>query len=130
MQRSTTHIPSTAADQEWQSNVAKPLAPEEIRPGEFVALLHEICELPSFLWCNDSAVLPANEPVRMRLVPEFGGMPLKVQAVCLPYVLVTLPRGSKQTLDVRRSQLARLSGPYGKAAWKAHKRSRGKKRRN
>ena len=129
MQRSTTHIPSTAADQDWQSNVAKPLAPEEIRPGELVALLYQICELPSFLWCSDSGMLPADEPVRLRLVPECGGLPLKVKAVCLPYVLVALPRGGKQTLDVRQSQLARLSGPYGKAAWKAHKKSRGKKRR-
>jgi len=38
--------------------VAKQLAPEVIRAGHFVALLHLIGEYPSGLWCGDVSLLP------------------------------------------------------------------------
>jgi hypothetical protein len=104
--------------------LAKSLAPEEIRPGDFVAVLHVTCELPSFLWCADALTLPCHEPVRIRFVPTSESVPLKVKQVCLPYVLVKSPSGHSRTLDVRRYRLARLPQRYAQAAWKAHKRAR------
>jgi hypothetical protein len=118
---------------ELQSTLAKALAPEEIRPGDFVAVLHVVYELPSFLWCVDASTLPVHEPVRLQLVPERGGTPLEVKAVCLPFVLVRLPAGQEQTIDVRQHRLARLDRTFALAACKAHKKGgskrKGKRRR-
>jgi hypothetical protein len=110
------------------STLAKSLAPEEIRPGDFVAILHVVCELPSFLWCADASTLPLGEPVRVQFAPEHGGVPLKVKSVCLPFVLVKSPFGDTRSLDVRRYRLARLDKSYATTAWKAHKTARSRRK--
>ncbi len=99
-------------------SLAKPLAPEEIRLGDFVSPLHVFYDLPSFFWCNDAATQPREQLVRLCYLPESGGVPLKVISVCLPFVLVKQPSGSRQTLDIRKVRLARLDAKYAKAAWK------------
>jgi hypothetical protein len=106
-----------------EATLAKALAPEEIRPGEFVTPLHVIAELPSFFWCGDGWTLPHDEPVRIRFTPTSDGLPLKVKSVCLPFVLVKQASGGRQTLDLRKCQLARLDRRYAKRAWKAYKKA-------
>ena len=101
--------------------LAKALAPEDVRAGDFVSVLDEICELPSFFWHESGSLAPRDELVRIRCTPTSEAVPLKVKGVCLPYVLVKLPCGSKRTLDVRKSRLARLDRHYARAAWKAYK---------
>lgn len=103
------------------STLARALAPEDIRPGDYVALLHETYELPSFYWCADAALLPVERPVRIRCVPREDQAPLRVKHVCLPFVLVKSPQGVCRTLDLRLRHLARLDSAYGRAAWKAYK---------
>lgn len=101
--------------------LAKPLAPEEVRVGDYVSLLHVYYDLPSFFWCCDSAMQSREELVRLRYLPETGGVPLRVKSVCLPFVLVKHPAGGRRTLDVRRVRLARLDRDYATAAWKVCK---------
>ena len=60
------------------STLAKPLAPEDVRAGNFVTLLHVTYELPSYLWSAESFQLPHDQPVRIQLIPEESGAPLKV----------------------------------------------------
>ena len=103
--------------------MAKPLAPEDVRVGDFVAVLHKTYELPSFLWNAESFRVPLDEPVRLRLIPDGGGEPLKVRAVCLPFVFVKDPGGSHRTLDLRIAHLARLHQDFAKIVWKAQKKS-------
>ena len=101
--------------------LAKPLAPEEVRVGDYISILHVTYELPSFLWCEDSFALPRDQPVRLQLLSDEGGLPLKVCSVCLPFVLVKDHAGKPRTLDVRKHRLARLHRNYAKAVWKARK---------
>jgi hypothetical protein len=115
--------PRSRSPAKWSSTLAKPLAPEEIRERDFVAILYVVAELPSFLWCADTSMLPADEPVRIRLTAGCGGIPLRVRSVCLPFVLVRTPHGDQQTIDVRTCQLARLAPRFARKAWKAHGRS-------
>jgi hypothetical protein len=102
-------------------SLAKPLAPEEIRIGDFVSPLHVFYDFPSFLWCGDSAIQRREETVRICYLPESGGVPLKVKSVCLPFVLVKKADGTQQTLDIRKVRLARLNLRFAKAAWKLRK---------
>ncbi|TWU29279.1 hypothetical protein [Bythopirellula polymerisocia] len=107
-------------------SLAKPLAPEEIRAGDYVSLLHVFYDVPSFFWCSDAVTQRREELVRLCYIPESGGVPLKVKAVCLPFVLVKHPMGGKRTLDVRKVRLARLDREYAAAAWKMRKQDQGK----
>jgi hypothetical protein len=105
------------------STLAKPLAPEEIRCGDYVTPLEEIAEWPSFFWCDELYQQSREQPIRIRMRPSWGGVPLRVVQVCLPFVLVKQPCGSGRTLDVRKVRIARLAKRYARAAWKSFKKS-------
>jgi len=114
-----------------RSTLARALAPEDVRLGDFVALLDEIFELPSYWWCVDSSLHPRDQLVRIRMIPTQENVPLKVKSVCLPFVLAKNPAGDKRTLDLRRCRLARLDRTYAASAWSAYKQQlRSKKKRS
>lgn len=98
---------------------SRSLAPEDLKRGDFVTILHEVVELPSFFWHADPQILRPDEPVRLLHHPADGGTPLKVRAVCLPFVFVKNPTGEQRVLDVRRHRLVRLSDKYARTVWKA-----------
>ncbi len=77
-------------------DLATTLAPEDIRTGAYVAIARLCVEYPSFLWCDGVPSLAADEPVRIEWLPPSGGMPLRVEAVCLPFVLVRSPDGERR----------------------------------
>ena len=110
------------------SRLAKALAPEEIRAGDFVTPLHVVAEVPSYFWCDEAWDRPRDEPVRIRFTPTSDGLPLKVKSVCLPFVLVKHASGAKLTIDVRTCQLARLDARFGKLAWKGYRKTRAGKK--
>lgn len=115
------------------TSLAKVLAPEDIHVGDYLAVLNVVYEWPSFFWCSDSALEDRKKPVRIEFTPERGGIPLKVKAVCLPFVMVSDPNGNHLPLDVRQHRVAKLATDYGKESWAAlkstGKRSRKKRRR-
>ena len=98
--------------------IARSVAAEDLCAGDFVAILNEIYEYPSYLWQSDSFALPPHEPVRVQWQAVEKGLPLKIVDVCLPFVLVKRPCGQHQTLDVRRCQFVRLQRRYAKRVCK------------
>lgn len=97
-----------------ESTLAASVAGEDLRIGEYVAVLNEIHEFPSFFWGCDATTLSPHEVVRLRCAARDAGMPLRVEAVCLPFVLLRTPTGECRTLDVRMAQLVRLDEGYAK----------------
>ena len=104
------------------------IAPEDLRCGDFVAILSVIHEYPSFLWCCDSGMVPREEPVRMSYIWADGGVPLKIKAVCLPFVFVKDPAGNYRNLDTRLCRLVRLSPGYAKKVRKTLRKKRGRQK--
>lgn len=104
-------------------SLAATLAPEDFQPGAMVAILNEIGEYPSFFWCADASTLPPDEPVRIRWRAGDGGRPLKVVAVCLPFVCLEDPCGGVRTIDVRTTECVRLHRDYARFVWKKLRRS-------
>lgn len=98
------------------------LAPEEIRRGDFVTPLFVVSEWPSWFWCDDDALHPRDELVRIRSTPSDEATPLEVTAVCLPFVLVETPQGEGKTLDIRRVRLARLDRRFARKSRRAFRR--------
>lgn len=99
-----------------QTFLARPIAPEDIRPGAYIAVLKVTIEvIPQN--CVDAARRGPCALKRFSMLPWDQAGPLKVKGVCLPFVLVKTPSGDVQTLDVRRLQLARLPKRYARAAY-------------
>jgi hypothetical protein len=112
--------------------VARPLAPEDIAPGQHVVVLRHryeymrVCMFEAFV-----------EPklIRWEQLPpkDKAGQPLLVLAVSVPFVVVQEASGKPRTLDIRQTPLAQVSDAYAKAlmkARKAHRRGKTKRARN
>ena len=94
-----------------EMEVARAVAPEDIRPGDYVSVLHVIAEMPSWLWDND---LRNTQMVRFAHLPRGQSAPAEVLDVCLPYLLVKTARGKRRLVDVRKYRLARVSEEFGR----------------
>lgn len=101
-----------------ETTVASTLAGEDVARGDFVALLNSVCELPSYLWNSCDALLPADELVRLKFIPSEAGTPLKVFAICLPFIYATTAEGMTETIDLRQSQIVRLDRASAKKVWR------------
>ena len=109
------------------TTVAARIAGEDIAKGDFVTILSEIIELPSFLWSCSSISLPIDEPVRTRYLPGAAGEPHKIVAVCLPFVYAKRPKGELIAFDTRQQQLVRLDPDSGRSLWKQMRKAAKKK---
>jgi hypothetical protein len=105
-----------------RTDLAASVAPEDLRCGDFVALLSVVHEFPSFFWSCGSGALACDRPVRVECTGTEDGAPLRIEAICLPFVFVKDAAGKYRTLDVRLCRLARLSADYGRKVWKALRR--------
>jgi hypothetical protein len=99
------------------------LAPEDLCANEYVAVLGCRAEYPSFFWWGDSPGLVPDEPVRIEWSYLSENIPLRIEAICLPFVFVKSPKGKYQTLDICQHRLARLDHRFAKAAWRRLKQS-------
>ncbi len=97
---------------------AATVAGEDLACGEYVSLLSETVDFPSFLWDSCGAGLSPHELVRLKVIPANAGHPLKVIAICLPFVYAKMPGGEMATIDTRRTQLVRLNRRCAKVIWK------------
>lgn len=114
---------STTDETASLTHVAARIAGEDLQPGDFVTALTEIVELPSFLWCCDTAATSKDELVRLRYLPFEAGEPFKVIAICLPFVYTKRSNGKLKTFDTRRQQLVRLDKGSGKKIWQRMQRN-------
>lgn len=109
--------------------VAVTVAAEDLRVGDDVAILHQVHEVPTFLWnCSDVSAT-SDGLVRIRTMGCGGGTPLRVAAICLPFVFLKRPDGRPKQVDVRRVQLVRLDRSYARLVRKALREQRAKQRR-
>jgi hypothetical protein len=109
---------------DFETGLAATVAPEDLRCGDFVAVLSVIHEYPSFFWCCDSEMLARKEPVRVQYTNANGATLLKIKRLCLPFVFVKEPAGTYRTMDIRHCQLVRLSRKYARGVWKTMRRKK------
>jgi hypothetical protein len=105
----------TSTESQSTTTVAATVAGEDVRCGDYVTVLNATCEVPSYMW--DQAMLPAGELVRLKIIPCEAGVPLKVFAVCLPFLYAKNASGELKTLDLRRQQIVRLDRTCAKKVW-------------
>ncbi len=97
------------------ASLAATVAGDDLGVGQYVALLSEVKEYLSIFWddCAGSGLSP-RETVRIPFMPTSAGEPLKIEAICLPFVFVRTPSGDHRSLDIRMVRLARLDAAYAK----------------
>eukprot|EP00752_Nemacystus_decipiens_P016871 g15103.t1 len=107
-------------------------SPEDIQIGDYVVKTHRRYQLVP---CDLSRPLDGEvvEPIILYGWPYDAGEPLKVLAVCLPFVMTKTAYGSREAIDTRQDVLMKVSKSYGKSARpkpdKKKKKGKGKKRK-
>lgn len=94
---------------------ARPVAAEDLRVGDGVAVAHTTLQV---LAREDPPPGENNRVLKATYIPHDAGDPLRVQAVCLPFVLAVNVAKQHLTLDVRREHLVRLDPAYTRRAFK------------
>lgn len=102
------------ANADHDTTLAKPLAPEDVRPGDYVAVLDQEYQYPAIVWFYEPPMGREQEVIRVRVRPSETSGPLRVIDACLPFVFVKPPKGEGQTLDVRAVRLALLDRDYAR----------------
>lgn len=99
------------------SILASPIAPEDIRVGDYVALMNETNQI--VLRNCDGDSFPQSSPrlsvVSVRTVADFPRV-LRVLGLALPFVLVEDAHGDRSLVTVRLNELARLPAGVGELA--------------
>lgn len=109
----------TRVDTKAPALAAKPVAPEDLQKGDYVAVTHVTLEYVAY-WCEETWQ-HASPVRRARVKPKGAGRPYKVLRVCVPFVLVRDPLGKHHTLDLRRHEVARLDRAYARKAFECLK---------
>lgn len=101
--------------------VARTVYPEDLSVGDSVVLSHVTVEYASFNWCGaDLTVRPPEEPIVITYQPFWDKHePMKVKAVCLPFVLCKTVEKKHCVLDLRQVKVARVDRGFAKAVSKA-----------
>jgi hypothetical protein len=97
-----------------ETSLAASVAAEDLCAGQDVAVLNETFEFPSFLWECDSSTTSRQDVVRIQCAARESGIPLRIRAVCLPFVFATDPSGARRAIDIRLAQLVRLDAEYAR----------------
>lgn len=99
---------------EIEVQTVRAVAPEDVREGDVVVVLHEIDQILGRVSGSGevAGTLPEFKVVRARSMPNFL-RPLRVIAVALPVVLVEDTDGDESLVDVRLKELGRLPAALG-----------------
>jgi len=98
-----------------QVKVARQVRPDDIRVGDYVAVLCETYEWPVFFCGTDFG--PTSQ--RATMIPNATEDPVRIEAVCVPFVFVVDPGGERRVIDMRRVRLARVAKRFGRAVFEA-----------
>ncbi len=92
-------------------SVSRQLRPDDIRVGDYVAVLNV-----SYEWAGFSCMDPTGNPgqvQRATLIPNKTSPPVRIEAVCVPFLFVVDVKGKRHMVDMRRVKLARVSRRFG-----------------
>jgi hypothetical protein len=96
---------------ENQSNLCRRVPPEDLHPGMFIVVLSVMHEMLAPGSMDDPA-LRTPRMLRIACTSCADGEPVRVLAVCLPFVQAEDARGELRTLDIRQHQLGAVAEGY------------------
>ncbi|MFG0260719.1 MAG: hypothetical protein ACF8LK_10250 [Phycisphaerales bacterium JB041] len=94
--------------------VVRQVRADDVRVGDYVVVMHESYD---FMACGFGA---DNVRVqRVTVLPNSTEAPVRIEAVCVPFLMVRSARGECSMIDMRRVQLATVAGRFGRAVFAA-----------
>ena len=102
---------------QYAVKTVRPVAPEDLRPGMYLTVMRETLEFVPMM-----AFVDPNAEATVRSVTVdacAAGEPVRVEEVCLPFVLVTDKRGASRVLDLRCVHVARVAKRFARAVFDA-----------
>ncbi len=105
------------------------IAADDVSVGDFVVVMNVTLQYPSFLWCHEPVAFSRPEMIPLNWMPTDGGKPLKVIAICIPFLLVKKVDGTRETLDLRQCRIARISPEFAEKIRKAHAKNKMRRQR-
>jgi hypothetical protein len=92
---------------------AKPVAPEDIRPGQYVIITHMVFEGLPHTYLQEP---PGTRPIELLRVAFMSQhcTPMRVVDVCLPVIVIKAWDGEQNVIDARRVRLARVPLRFGR----------------
>jgi len=110
-----------------ENTLARSLAPEDIKVGTYVMVLHQQRQI---MMAKCSAI---GEPeviiVPVVIRPSWSELPAKVLAVSLPYIVVGRPETKTEIIDTCSDRLAKVPKAFAKVAIKPHMPKKDKKKK-
>jgi hypothetical protein len=98
--------------------LATGVAGEDVLEGDFVTITQRTIAVPAYFWDSSDSWLRTEQLVRLRLIPHDAGLPVKVIAICLPFVYARRPNRTIQVIDLRREEISKLEADRGKRIWR------------
>ena len=86
-------------------SVSQKVHPEDIQPGDDVAVSEVMYQYPSYPWQSCGATLQPTDPVNVTFLPPADTEPMVVCSVCLPFVLCKPARLGTEFLTYDRYSL-------------------------
>lgn len=108
----------TTSEALMQPSLAQCVAGEDLQLGEFISMLTTTTEFLSHLWDRCDRSLAPEDVVRVKYIPPRAGHPLKIAAICLPFIYVQDVNKKVEILDLRMTQVVRLNRECAKEVWK------------
>ena len=99
--------------------MARLIAPEDIVRGQYLVIMGEIEEIEPF-FCTSDLLEKQSLPIRYERMCGYIE-PIRVLAVCVPFILIRYVTGQVRSLDCRQTRFARVDAAYGQLVWRAHR---------
>jgi hypothetical protein len=101
-------------------NMARAVAPEDIRPGCYVTILKKVDEWVRWTDCISGESWKGSAPsvARVLITPDEEPSVMKVEEICLPLIFVRTSKMRCRLIDVRTVRLAAVSESFGRKVFK------------
>lgn len=97
--------------------------PEDLSVGDHIVLSEVSYQYATFNWCGaDMSIRSPEEPIEITYYPSWDKHePMKVKAVCLPFVLCKTVEKKHCVLDLRQVKVARVDDNFATSVKNAAK---------
>ncbi len=105
-------------------SVVRQVRADDVCVGDYVVVMHESYDFVSMSCFSDTDSMKVE---RVTVLPNQTKSPVRIEAVCVPFLMVKAVGGKRTMVDMRRVQLAQVSGRFGQAVFAAMQPKKSKK---
>ncbi len=105
-------------------SVVRQVRADDVCVGDYVVVMHESYDFVSMACFSDA---DSTKVERVTVLPNETKPPVRIEAVCVPFLMVKAVGGKRTMVDMRRVQLGQVSSRFGRSVFAALRPKRSKK---